>query len=208
MVETVKVEELTQKLEMLQSCMEGTVRALAATAEARDPYTAGHQRRVASLACAIARETGLPEEEIDGLRIAGTLHDLGKVSVPVEILNKPGRITEIEFNIIKTHPQVSYDILKEIKFPWPIAQIALQHHERLDGSGYPLGLWGENILWESRILAVADVVEAMHSHRPYRPALGIEKALEEISQNRGILYDPHAVDVCTRLFRKEMFKFE
>jgi putative nucleotidyltransferase with HDIG domain len=174
----------------------------------RDPYTAGHQARVTRLACAIAKETGLPDERIQGLNVAGTLHDLGKMYVPAEILSKPTRLTESEMMIIKAHPQAAYDILKGIEFPWPVAQIVLQHHERRDGSGYPQGLSGDDILLEARILAVADVVEAMASHRPYRPAHGIDKALEEISQNRDLLYDAGVVDACLKLFREKGFELD
>lgn len=201
-------EELQDSLEKLRRSLEGIIQAMALTVEVRDPYTAGHQRRVTSLAVAMAKERGLSEERIDGLRYAGLLHDLGKIYVPAEILSKPGRLAEIEFSMIKRHCQVGYDILKNIEFPWPIAQIVLQHHERIDGSGYPAGLSSGEILLEAKILAVADVVEAMASHRPYRPALGVDKALEEISKNRGIHYDPEAVDICVRLFTEKGFKFE
>ena len=200
-------EELQHTLEKLRSALGGIIQAVALTVEARDPYTAGHQRRATNLARAIATEMGLSEEQIDGIRMAGAIHDLGKISVPAGILNKPGRLTENEFAIIQTHPQVGYDILKTIEFPWPVAQIAHQHHERMDGSGYPQGLSGEEILLEARILAVADVVEAMSSHRPYRPALGVDKALEEISQNRGVLYDPEVVDACLKVFTEKGFDF-
>jgi PAS domain S-box-containing protein/putative nucleotidyltransferase with HDIG domain len=201
-------EDLRQSLERLQMTLEGTVNSLASAIEMRDPYTAGHQRRVTQLACAIAEEMGLPGEQIDGLRLAGLVHDIGKINVPAEILSKPGPLTELEFGLIKMHPQVGYDILKEIEFPWPVAQIVLQHHERMDGSGYPQGLSGEEIILEARILAVADVVEAMSSHRPYRPSRGIDEALEEISHNRGILYDPEVVDACLKLFAEKGFKLE
>ncbi|MFQ6083013.1 MAG: HD domain-containing phosphohydrolase [Candidatus Aminicenantia bacterium] len=200
-------EELHQTLSKLRKALGGIVNTMALTVEKRDPYTAGHQRRVANLARAIAKEMGLLKEQIDGIRMAGVIHDLGKMFVPAEILSKPGRITKAEFSIIKTHPQVGYDILKKIEFPWPVAQIVLQHHERMDGSGYPAGLSGEGILLEARILGVTDVVEAISSHRPYRPALGINKALEEISQNRGVLYDPKVVDACLKLFTEKGFKF-
>jgi len=200
--------KLEQSMEKLRKAMGGTIQVIALTVETRDPYTAGHQRRVANLARAIATEMGLSEEQIDGIRMAGVVHDLGKISVPAEILSKPGELTEVEFRLIKSHPQVGYDILKEIDFPWPVAQIVLQHHERMDGSGYPRGLKGAEILLEARILGVADVVEAMASHRPYRPALGVDKALEEISKNRGILYDPEAVDACLRLFTQRGFRLE
>ncbi|WP_282432912.1 HD-GYP domain-containing protein [Pelotomaculum propionicicum] len=187
--------------------MEGTVRAIVALAEKRDPYAAGHQTRVSRLACAVAREMDLPGEQIEGIRVAGLLHDIGKVYIPTDILNKPTRLTDIEMMLIKTHPSVGSEILEIIPFNWPVAQIALQHHERLNGSGYPAGLSGSEILLEAKILAVADVVEAMSNHRPYRPALGKDKALEEICNNSGILYDSDAVDVCLRVFTKNDFKF-
>jgi putative two-component system response regulator len=197
---------LQNTTEKLRKALDGTVHALALTVEMRDPYTAGHQKRVADLASAMARRIGLSRDRIEGIRMAGIVHDLGKISVPAAILNKPGRLTQNEFNLIKDHSQVGYDILKDIEFPWPIAQMVLQHHERMDGSGYPQGLSGEDILLEARMLAVADVVEAMASHRPYRPALGIDKALEEISRNRGVFYDPEVVDTCLALFTEEGFK--
>jgi HD-GYP domain-containing protein (c-di-GMP phosphodiesterase class II) len=188
--------------------LEGTVSALASVAEVRDPYTAGHQQRVTRLAVAIATEMGLPQEQIEGIHVAGSLHDVGKLYVPAEILSKPGRLSEVEFNLVKLHSQAGYDVLKNVEFPWPIAQIVLQHHERLDGSGYPQGLKGEDILLEAKILAVADVVEAMASHRPYRPALGIGQALDEIAQKSGILYDSKVVDACFRLFYDKEFKLD
>ncbi len=172
----------------------------------RDPYTAGHQKRVTDLACAIAEEMSLSKEQIEGLQMAGLIHDVGKILVPAEILSKPGRLTEIDFSMIETHPKVGYDILKTIEFPYPVAQIVIQHHERMDGSGYPAGLTGKEILLEARILAVADVVEAIASHRPYRPALGQDKAIEEISQNRGVLYDPKAVDACLKVLSTNKVK--
>jgi len=175
--------------------------------ETRDPYTAGHQLRVSELATAIAREMKLTEDKIEGIRIASLIHDIGKISIPAEILSNPIKLNEKEYSIIKDHSQIGYDILKTIDFPWPVAQIVLQHHEKLNGSGYPQGLKSNKILLEAKIIEVADVVEAMSSHRPYRPALGIYKALEKISQNRGILYDPEVVDTCLKLFRKKKFKF-
>ncbi|MCJ7655687.1 MAG: HD-GYP domain-containing protein, partial [Dehalococcoidia bacterium] len=182
------------------------IQLIATIVEVRDPYTAGHQRRVAELACAIAKEMGFSEERIEEIRMASLIHDIGKIYVPAEILSKPSRLTEIEFSMIKSHPQVAYDILKSVEFPWPICKVVLQHHERMDSSGYPGGLPGEDILPGARIIAVADVVEAMASHRPYRPALGLDKALEEISQKRGILYDTEAVDACLRVFNEKGFK--
>lgn len=199
-------EALKRSVEKLRQALGGTVQAIAMVVEARDPYTAGHQRRASDLARVIAMEFGIDGDQVEGIRLAGMIHDIGKVSVPAEILSKPTKLTHIEFSLIKVHSQAGYDILKEIEFPWPIAQIVFQHHERMDGSGYPQGLKGEEILPEARILAVADVVEAMASHRPYRPALGIEAALDEIACGKGILYDPDAVDVCLRLFRERGYK--
>lgn len=201
-------EELQGTLKRLRGALGATIQAMALTVETRDAYTAGHQRRVTNLARVIAKEMKLSKDQIDGIRTAGTIHDLGKIGVPAEILNKPVRLTDIEFNLIKIHSLVGYNILKQIEFPWPVAEIVLQHHERLNGSGYPRGLSDGNILLEARILGVADVVEAMASHRPYRPALGIDKALEEISQHRGVLYDPQVVNTCLKVFRKKRFKFE
>ena len=201
-------EELKQALKRLRRSMERTVQAMALIVESRDPHAAGHQRRVTDLAGAIAKEMGLPESQTDRLRMAAAVHDIGKIHVPAGILRKPGRFTEIELSIIKTHPQVGYNILKEIDFPYPVAETVLQHHERMDGFGYPAGLPGEDILLEARILGVAEVVEAMASARPYRPALGVDKALKEISQNRGILYDLDVVDACLRLFAEKGFKFK
>ena len=195
-------------LDKLRQALHGTVMALANTVEIKDPYTAGHQRRVAQLTCAMARELGWSPDRVEGIQVLCFLHDMGKIAVPAEILNKPGKISPTEFSLIKVHPQVGYDILKDIAFPWPVAQGVLQHHERLDGSGYPSGLTAGEISPEAKILAVADVVEAMASHRPYRPALGIDQALEEITRNRGKLYDPEAVDVCVRLFTKKDFRFD
>lgn len=201
-------KELRESVEKLRRTMKGTIYAMALTVEMRDPYTAGHQRNVASLTWAMAGEMELSESKIEGIHLAATIHDVGRTSIPAEILSKPSSLTDIEFLIVKRHPQVGYDILKMVEFPWPIAQIVLQHHERMDGSGYPKGLSGKDILLGARILAVADVVEAMASHRPYRPAHGINKALEEISQNRDTLYDASVVDACITLFRKGRFAFD
>lgn len=201
-------EEHQQSLLRLERSMEATIKAMVTTLELRDPYTAGHELRVSQLAVAIARELGLPEDEIHGIQLASSVFDLGKIHIPAEILVKPGQLNELEFSIIKFHPQAGYDILKGIDFPWPVAEYVRQHHERLDGSGYPQGLKGEEILQGSKIVAVADVVEAMCSHRPYRAALGVDKALEELLVNRGKLYDPAAVDACVRLFREKGFAFE
>jgi putative nucleotidyltransferase with HDIG domain len=170
--------------------------------EMRDPYTAGHQRQVAQLACAIAQEMGFPPERVEGMRVLGCLHDIGKIAIPAEILSKPGRLSAMEFTLIKDHPRAGYEIIKDIDFPFPVAEGILQHHERLDGSGYPRGISGPDIILEARILGVADVVEAMASHRPYRRSLGIDQALDEISRNRGILYDPEVVDICLKLFNE------
>lgn len=199
---------LEKTLNNYRHAMEGIVKAMALTVEMRDPYTAGHQRRVVDLARSIAEEMGLSEEQIDGITMAGVIHDVGKIAVPAEILSKPGRITELEYSLIKTHPQVGYDILKGIEFPWPLAQIILQHHERLNGSGYPNGLRGRETLLEAKILAVADVVEAMASHRPYRPGLGVDKALEHVSEHRGVLYEPEVVGACLKVFAEKGFRFE
>ena len=201
-------EELRISWERQKSAMEGTVQAMAFTIETRDPYTAGHQRRVTKLAQAIAQKMGLNHNHVEGVRMAGELHDIGKIYVPAEILSKPGKISEVEYNIIKTHPQVGYDILQSIDFPWPIAEIVLQHHERIDGSGYPSGLMKNKIHIEARILAVADVIEAMATHRPYRPALSIEEALDEISKNKGTKYDSKVADACLLIFENQEFKFD
>jgi putative nucleotidyltransferase with HDIG domain len=199
---------LTQTTKKLLNSLEGTIQAIARMVEIRDPYTAGHQRRVTQLACAIARRMNFSEGQINSLHLAGIIHDVGKIQVPAEILANPDGLSEAEFSIIKTHPLAGYEILKTIEFPWPVAKIIYQHHERMDGSGYPQGLSGEDILLEARVLAVADVVEAMSSHRPYRPALGIDKALSEITQKKGIFYDASVVDACLLLFEQESFKFE
>jgi PAS domain S-box-containing protein/putative nucleotidyltransferase with HDIG domain len=201
-------DELQRSYRKLRKIFEQTVNALASAVGKRDPYTTDHQRRVTLLACAIAKEMGLSSEEINGVRLAGMLHDIGKLAVPSEILSKPTRLSDAEFTIIKTHPRVASDILKAIEFPWPIADIVLQHHERADGSGYPQSLSEKNILLGARILAVADVVEAISSHRPYRPAYSLEYTLEEISKNKGVIYDAEVVDICLRLFRDKDFKFK
>ncbi len=200
------LEERQQYAERLRTSLEDALQAIAATVEMRDPYTAGHQRRVAQLAVEIAQVMGLPEEQMHCIRLASIVHDLGKIHIPAEILSKPSRLSDIEFSLIKTHPQAGHDILAGIDFPWPIAQTVLQHHERLDGSGYPQRLKGDAIITEARILAVADVVEAMSSHRPYRPSLGIEAALEEIERYRNTRYDASVVEACLRLFRERQYK--
>jgi PAS domain S-box-containing protein len=188
-------------LKDLRKTLEGTIRTIAATVEVRDPYTAGHQTRVSDLAAAIAIEMKLADEQVEGIKMAGIIHDLGKINIPAEILSKPGKLSDLEFQIIKTHPQIGFDLLKEIEFPWPIAEMILQHHEKIDGSGYPQGLKVDEILLEARILAVADIVEAMSSHRPYRPAHGIEKALKQIKRDKGTLLDPKVVDACLKIFK-------
>jgi len=201
-------ERLQQSLERIRKNMDEVVRAIALTVETRDPYTAGHQQRVARLAGAIARELDLSEDETKGVCTTGIVHDLGKIYVPSEILAKPGRLSAVEFDMIKAHPRVGYDILKTIEFPWPVADVVLQHHERMDGSGYPSGLSGKDILPGARIISVADVVEAMASHRPYRTALGVDRALAEIREKRGALYDSDVADACLEVFAVKGFKFD
>ena len=201
-------EEIELHVDKLQKALAGTIKVVASTVEVRDPYTAGHQRRVATLARAIAGEMGLSDNQTEGIFMAGVVHDLGKIYVPAEILSKPSRLNDIEFNLIRTHSQVGYDLLKTIDFPWPIAQIVHQHHERLNGSGYPQGLSSEQILIEAKIICVADVVEAMASHRPYRPARGVDLALEHIQEESGNLYDSLVVDTCLRLFSEKEFQFD
>ncbi|KON47613.1 hypothetical protein AL013_07620 [Mariprofundus ferrooxydans] len=198
--------EQQQTLKQMQQGLVETVEAIASTVEMRDPYTAGHQRRVAEIAVAIARKLGMEEEQIRGLFLAGIVHDLGKIGIPAEILSYPGRLSETQFMMVQEHSQIGFDILKDVHFPWPIAQMVLQHHERLDGSGYPQGLKGEEILREAQILSVADVVEAMASHRPYRAGLGLDAALAEINDKRGTLFEADVVDACTSLFREDGFE--
>ncbi|MDH7578353.1 MAG: PAS domain S-box protein [Bacillota bacterium] len=201
-------EKIRSGSENLKKSIEGTIRAIALTVEIRDPYTACHHTRVAKLACAIAKEMGASREQVEGVKTAAAIHDIGKISIPAEILSKPGRMNEIEFSLIKTHPRVGFEILKTIEFPWPVAEIVLQHHERMNGTGYLSGLMGQEILLEARILGVADVVEAMASHRPYRPAFPIAEALREIACNRGTLYDPEVVDACLSLFFNKGFRLD
>jgi len=201
-------EKLKQSLQKLETTIENTLQAMAKILETRDPYTAGHQQKVAALALAIAQEMKLPADQAKALNVAALVHDIGKIYVPAEILSRPTKLSESEFALIKTHPTVSHDILKTIEFPWPIAKIVLQHHERLNGSGYPQQLKGEEIVFEARILAIADVVEAMSSHRPYRPARTLQETLEEIIKNKGILYDPEIADVCIKLLKEKRFGFE
>ncbi len=207
-----EVEERTRsltesELRLRQNLLE-TVSAVAAMLEKRDPYTAGHQRVVAEMAVAIAQELDLPESQIEGLNLACLIHDIGKINIASEILNRPGKLSDPEFELIKQHPAIGYEILKPIDFPWPIAQTVLQHHERLDGTGYPNGIQGDEIILEARILAVADVIDAMASHRPYRPGRGIEAALAEIENNKGTLFDPQVVDKTLTLFREKHFQYQ
>ena len=197
--------ELKGALGRVETTLENTTLALSMAIEMRDPYTAGHQRRVTDIACAIWDRLSAPREARKGLRIAGMLHDLGKIRVPADILSKPTRLSAAEFALIREHPASAWEILRLVEFPWPVATIVRQHHERLDGTGYPDGLKGEDILRESCVLGVADVVEAMASHRPYRPALGIDAALAEIQRGRGTAYWPDAVDACVALFREDGF---
>jgi PAS domain S-box-containing protein/putative nucleotidyltransferase with HDIG domain len=192
----------------LRRALGGIIKVMASTIEYRDPCTSGHQQRVSDLARRIAQEMDLPVDQVDGLRMAGAIHDIGKVAVPAEILSKPSELGPIEMLLVKTHAQTGFEIIREIEFPWPIARMVLEHHERMDGSGYPSGLKGDEILLESRILAVADVVEAMCSHRPYRPTLGFEAAMDEIRANRGILYDAAVVDACIRLFQEKDYRLD
>lgn len=193
-------------LDRFQRAMEGIVQAISVAVEMRDPYTAGHQQRVADLACAIAEYMGLAEDDIFGLRMASVIHDLGKITVPAGILSKPGKLSSLEYELIKSHVQAGYDILKQIEFPWPLAEVIFQHHERLDGSGYPRGLKDGEISLSARILSVADVFETIASHRPYRPSLGLPHAIEELSNNRGILYDDRVVDACIEIVQGERFR--
>lgn len=203
------LEELVRtRTAQLSASLRGTIGVVGQALETRDPYTAGHQRRVAGLSLAIACELEIPSSDREGLEMAALVHDVGKIAVPAEILSKPTKLTQAEFAIIKDHSRVGFEILRHVEFPWPIADIVMQHHERMDGSGYPAGLKGDQIRREARIISVADVVEAMASHRPYRPALGIQVALEEISRNRGRLYDPEIADVCLRLFSEKGYALE
>ncbi|MHB8667642.1 MAG: HD-GYP domain-containing protein, partial [Burkholderiales bacterium] len=193
-------EQIQRYLEQLQTAFMSTVEVATSLSEMRDPYTAGHERRVGALAAAIGAELGFDAQRVEGLRVAGFLHDIGKITIPAEILSKPGRLSALEYQLIQGHPQSGYDVLKDVEFPWPVAEVALQHHERIDGSGYPRGLKGEAIALEARILAVADVVE------PYRPGLGMERALAEVERGRGTAYDAQAVDACLRLFRDQAYQ--
>jgi len=199
-------EELRRNMKQMRKNLDGTIQAIARTVETRDAYTAGHQRRTTDIAGAVAYEMGLSKEVIDGIRMAGVIHDLGKISIPAEILSKPGQISESESALIKQHPRAGFEILQGIDFNWPVADIVLQHHERINGTGYPYGLKDEEILLEAKIIGVADVIEAMASHRPYRPALGLDDAFEEITMNKGILYDPDVVDASIDLFTRRGYQ--
>ena len=202
------IEELKQSGDEFKKAMEETIHAMALAVEKRDPITAVHQQRVSKLAQAISKEINLPEEKVKDVQMSGIIHDIGMIYIPLEILTKPKMLSKDEFSLIKAHPQIGYDILKRIKFPWNVAPIVLQHHESMDGSGYPQGLSGKKILLEARILHVADVVEAMVSFRPYRQALDINSTLHEITKNKNILYDPEVVEACLYLFKKKTFKFD
>jgi putative two-component system response regulator len=199
--------ELQKALNTLQNTLDGVIHAMAMTVEKRDPYTSGHQQRVAGICCMIAREMRINDEMIKGLEMGALIHDIGKIHVPSDILSKPGKLSDIEFSLIKTHPEVSYEILRTLEFPWPIAEIVYQHHERINGTGYPRGLVGDQILPEAKILAVGDTVEAMAFHRPYRAALGIEEALTELARGKGKLYEPEVVRACLAIFREKRYRF-
>jgi len=201
-------KKLKQSYKKLQKIIEGTINIITKVVETRDPYSTGHQQRVSKLAMAIAQEMKLPQDKIEGIRIASLVHDIGKVNLPTEIISKPNKLIEVEFNLIKNYPKTGYDILKKVDFPWPIAEIVLQHQEKIDGSGYPRGLKGDEICIEAKILGVANVAEAMSSYKSYRPALSIGEALAEISRNKNILFDPEVVNACIKLFKEKDFKFE
>jgi len=203
-----KVLDLEKSEKQIKHLFEEVILTMGKITEIKDSYTAGHQQGVSKLAVAIAKELDLPQDKVEVIRIAALLHDLGKICIPTDTLNKLSRLNEIEYSLVKTHPQAGYDILKSIDFSYPVVKIILQHHERINGSGYPQGLKGDKILLEARIIGVADVVVAMSFHRPYRPAFGIDKILDEISQNKGILYDPEVVDACLKLFKEKGFKFD
>ncbi len=199
-------KRIQENLDAISRIMYGVIEAMTKAVETRDPYTAGHQQNVADIAVAIAKDMGLSRDVVESVNLAGQIHDLGKIAIPAEILSKPGKISELEYKMIQTHPQVGYDILKHIDFPWPIAEIIYQHHEKMDGTGYPQAFKGEEIFMEARIITVADVVEAMASHRPYRASLGIEAALFEIQKNKGKSFDPDVVESCIRIFEKDEWK--
>jgi len=201
-------KKLKQAYKKLVKFIEGTANIITKVVETRDPYSIGHQQRVSKLATAIAQEIRLPQDKIGGTKIASLVHDIGKVNLPTEIMSKPGKLIEVEFNLVKNYPKVGYDILKKVDFPWPIAEIVFQHQEKINGSGYPRGLKGDEICIEAKILGVANVVEAMSSYKSYRPALSIGEALTEISNNKNILFDPEVVDTCIKLFKEKDFKLE
>lgn len=201
-------KELQQSSKRLQKIMEGTAYIITKVVETRDPYFTGHQQRVSQLATAIAQEMKLPQDKIKGVSFASLVHDIGKINLPTEIVSKPSKLVEVEFNLVKNHPRIGYDILKKVDFPWPIAEIVLQHQERIDGSGYPRGLKGDEILIEAKILGVANVIEAMSSSRSYRPAISIDESLAEIVKNKNILFDPEVVDTCLKLFKEKGFRFK
>ena len=200
-------KELKHSYKKLQNIMEGIAYIIMKVVEIRDPYFTGHQQRVSKLATAIAQEMKLPQDKIEGVRFASLVHDVGKVNLPTEIVSKPSKLSEVEFNFIKNHPKVGYDILRKVDFPWPIAEIVFQHQEKIDGSGYPRGLKGAEILIEAKILGVANAIEAMSSSRSYRPALSIDESLAEISKYKNILFAPKVVDTCIKLFKEKEFKF-
>jgi len=202
-----KSEESIEQYDQIRKLVYQIMDAVLKVFQLKDPYTAAHQKKVALLSSAIAKEMNLSEGQIESIYIAAMIHDIGKISVPTEILSKPAAINEAEYTLIKNHPEIAFETLKDIESPWQTTEIIMQHHERLDGSGYPLGLTGEEIILEAKILGVADVIEAMSSHRPYRPSLGIEKALEEIVKNKGKLYDPKVVDACVSVFNEKNFNF-
>jgi len=200
-------KDLQQSDEKLQKFIEGIAYIITEIVETRDPYSKGHQQRVSKLATAIAQEMKLPQDKIEGVKIASLVHDVGKVNLPTEIVSKPSKLVEVEFNLVKNHPRTGYEILKKVDFPWPIAEIVFQHQEKIDGSGFPRGLKGGKILIEAKILGVANLVEAMSSYKSYRPALSIDEALTEISKYKNILFDPEVVDTCLKLFKEKSFKF-
>ena len=201
-------KELQQSDEKLQKFIEGIAHIIAEIVEIRDPYLMGHHQRVSKLATAIAQEMKLPQDKIEGVRFASLVHDVGRVNLPTEIVSKPSKLVEVEFNLVKNHPRIGYGILKKVDFPWPIAEIVFQHYEKIDGSGYPRGLKGDEILIEAKILGVANVVEAMSSYKSYRPSLSIDEALAEISKYKNILFDLEVVDACLKLFKEKRFKFK
>ncbi|MBU4227046.1 HD domain-containing protein [bacterium] len=200
-------EKKEQLVEKLQKIIEGIAYIIAEIVEIRDPYLRGHHQRVSKLATAIVQEMKLPQDKIEGVRFASLVHDVGKVNLPTEIVSKPSKLVEVEFNLVKNHPRTGYNILEKVDFPWPIAEIVFQHQEKIDGSGYPRGLKGDEILIEAKILGVANVVEAMSSYKSYRPALSINESLAEISKYKNILFDSEVVDACIKLFKEKRFKF-